>query len=155
MTRNKSGLSLPQQVHALIAARRFAHAGEIGAARVQAGINPDAAALLCGVSERTFRRWESGEAKAPVMAARLLQARAGDLGVIHEAWRGWRIAADGLLRDAAAPLPLDPGYLRAAWWTAQAADALRCRVKELEQEVERLKSRAAMFAPANEAVYCK
>ena len=54
-------------------------------------------AAFLGVSSATVRGWENGRTRASLSAIRLLRLyRLGDLGALHDSWRGWQIA-DGKL----------------------------------------------------------
>ena len=54
-------------------------------------------AAFLGVSSATMRGWENGRTRASLSAIRLLRLyRLGDLGALHDSWRGWQIA-DGKL----------------------------------------------------------
>jgi hypothetical protein len=52
------------------------------------GIPTEMIATLCGVHDRTARRWKSGKTQMPETARMIL---AGDLGAFDPAWRGWVI----------------------------------------------------------------
>ncbi|MBK9130756.1 MAG: helix-turn-helix domain-containing protein [Gammaproteobacteria bacterium] len=67
----------------------------IRAARLRAHLTLIEATDLCGVTLRTFQRWERGYREPPPAAIRLLEHRA-DLGEINDVWRGWRIFNDCL-----------------------------------------------------------
>lgn len=60
-----------------------------------------------GVSERTVRRWLTGQTRPYAYLARLIVLEDaysfGELAALDTsgAWRGWRVAADGLLYDPA------------------------------------------------------
>lgn len=83
------------------------------------GITDTQAAALCGVSIKTYRRWESGECKAPDMAIRLFRILSGDLGQIDISWSGWTIGHDGLIYSDQVTRGFSPGDLHAAHWHRQ------------------------------------
>ena len=54
------------------------------------GSDKEAAAVTCGVSMRTYLRWEAGHAKCPASAYRLLCILGNrDLGELSPAWKGF------------------------------------------------------------------
>lgn len=66
--------------------------------RLQAALTTQEAADLCGVSLKSYLNWERGIHKPPAAAFTLISIYA-DLGVLHEAWRNWRIHGDSLHTD--------------------------------------------------------
>lgn len=61
-----------------------------------ANLTAEALASITGAGLRTARRWRSN-GRAPAWALRLLVILVrGDLGSIHPAWDGWRLAQDVL-----------------------------------------------------------
>lgn len=76
--------------HRIITADQFREAREF------TGFDREDAANLLGVSLRTIGHWETGKAVPPYAAFKLLRMYLkGDL--VHPAWQGFRIAADGSL----------------------------------------------------------
>ena len=55
------------------------------------------AARWLGVHRRTLDRQEGGFSRVQGPVIRAFQLKAGDLGLIHADWDGWRLAADGKL----------------------------------------------------------
>lgn len=69
------------------------------------------AAALCGVSPRTWRRYENGQTPIPVGLARLLSiCAAGTLPGAGRGWDGWRIFRGELLSPER--VAFTPGEIR-------------------------------------------
>lgn len=92
-----------------------------------ARLSRDQAARWLGVSERTVRRWETGESTTPRAAWLALRLLAGDLGAMDAAWSGWYLRQGGLW---------PPGIRRSAPITAGDVAALPYLL-QLQSEVLR------------------
>lgn len=93
--------------------------------RRQAQLSRTAACELCGVSMRTWERWESGRVRTPKAVVQLLTLLGGDLSLLG--WSGWRIA-NGELYGPEMPAyrrGLRPGEVRAGWWLTWMASSRR------------------------------
>ncbi len=63
--------------------------------RFTCNLTVPAAAKLLRVSERTIHNWESGAARVPYAAYRLLRiVRSGEF--VHPSWKGWAVRGDTL-----------------------------------------------------------
>ena len=90
--------------------------------RRDAELSRPAAAALCGVSLRTWQRWESGTTDCPLAVVRLLQMLGGDLCPIG--WDGW-VFRRGQLWSPEMPAHragLKPAQVRAGHWLLLQAD---------------------------------
>lgn len=124
--------------------------GNITSARQAARLSREAAALACGVSLCTFRRWE--RTTAPSWAVRHLAVLSGDLGLIDPDFTGWRLH-NGQLFDPSGS-PYSPGYILSFHFRQQQARAQRVRIHELEQEIDQYRELSAGFGkPANDERY--
>lgn len=75
-----------------------------------------------GVSARTVKRWKAGTSAPPPAAVRLVElVTAGELGAVHAAWRGWRLARDGLLYGPHSRRGVAPQDIAALHWLRQVA----------------------------------
>ena len=83
------------------------------------GITVEKAAKICGVDLKTYRRWERGETKPPIMAIRLFKIMAGDIGQIDSTVHGWAIGHYGLIYSDQVTRGFSPGDLHAAHWHRQ------------------------------------
>lgn len=64
--------------------------------RRTAGLTQKETAAYLGVTVRTIRNWETGVARIPYPAFKLIRMRAG--GIVHApGWDGWRFGAGGAL----------------------------------------------------------
>lgn len=82
------------------------------ARRVVAGISQAQAAALCGVNVRQVKRWESGQARTPLAALRLVRLVGGGcLEEIAPAWCGWRLVRGCLCSPE--NVVFQPGEVRA------------------------------------------
>jgi len=123
---------------------------DLAALRLCAGFTAAQAAQLCGVSLRTWRRYEHDA--APAWALVMFQALRGDLGAISTAWDGWTLQRrTGNLFDANGD-EYEPGYLRSFWFRNQQAQAYRAEIRALRRKIEKLKD-AAPTGAANDAVF--
>jgi len=57
--------------------------------QLRAGLTDSEAAKLCGVTEKTWRRWREGPARVPCSVRRLLTHYAGDVPSTDRSWRGF------------------------------------------------------------------
>jgi len=136
--------------------RRACHAGELHDARTQARLNIEDAAALCGVTLATYRRWESGQSPAPILAARLFRLMGGHLGDLHPAWDGWWLRSDGRLYDPALHHRHHhtPDGLRAQWWRLERLRTLEMELREARAELADMKkAQPSPAAPANDPVF--
>lgn len=62
-----------------------------------AGFNADWLAKVCGVDTSTARRWKRAGHIPPRYARLVALADGADLGVLSDAWRGWRLYRDELV----------------------------------------------------------
>ena len=125
-------------------------------ARIQARLNIDDAAELCGVTLATYRRWESGQTPAPIMAARLFRSLGGHLGELHPDWDGWWLRPDGCLYDPALNHRHHhtPNGLRAQWWRLERLHTLEIDLREARAELANMKkAQPSPAAPANDPVF--
>lgn len=120
--------------------------------RTVAGYTARAAADLCGVSLRTWRRYEHDT--APAWALVMFRALAGDLGALSPAWAGWTLSRrDGRLYDATGE-PYAVGYIRSFWFRNQQAQAQRAEIARLKQRIAQLeKENATPTGAANDCIY--
>lgn len=110
------------------------------------GWTPAEAAQECGVSLRTWRRWERCAPRMPHTALRLLRALSGlDLGEMHAAWQGWTITRRGELCTPENDI-FGPGDVRALQYLYPLRDELQRVTKKLradnegqQNEIEQLK----------------
>lgn len=123
---------------------------DLAALRLMAGHTAQTAADFCGVSLKTWRRYEQNP---PRWALALFAALAGDLGAIAPAWEGWRLCGrSGELYDANGDR-YAPGYLRSFWYRNQQSQADRATIRALRRKIEALKQETAPKGAANDADY--
>lgn len=82
--------------------------------RVAAGLTLAAAALACGVTVRTFTRWERG--RAPILAHQVLGWHAHGVPIVASGFAGFRFGPDGRLYTPEGA-PISAGELRALPYT--------------------------------------
>jgi hypothetical protein len=82
-------------------------------------------ARICGISERTARRWKNGTVCPPETALMILR---GDLGVFDPEWRGW------LLRSGCLVSP--------EGWELRMPDVLASRLHEAQLAAYRAENRS-------------
>ena len=64
--------------------------------RLTARLTRTETAAFLGVTVRTIRNWENGDARIPYPAFKLIRMRAG--GIVHvPGWNGWRFSTEGVL----------------------------------------------------------
>jgi len=81
-----------------LAHRKANRAGEpLHRLRLLAGLNPDEAAELCGVSKYNWRRWERGNSNAPLSVIRLLECYAGHVPGGSGRWEGFEFRGDEMM----------------------------------------------------------
>lgn len=85
-----------------------------------------AAAKLLRVTERTVQNWESGRARVPYAAFKLMRILRGH-ELPHPAWRGFRVVGDTLWTPEGRSFRPD----HMAWWslTCRMADEFRALVR--------------------------
>ncbi len=106
-----------------------------------AGLSLSEAAQACGVSERTFRRWEADN-RAPLAVLKLLRLLSGRLDALDPAFNRFWIRQGRLFNDQF-PDGLAAGDLLAANYTRQERDILRSEIGKLRAQIP-----AALTSPA-------
>ena len=106
-----------------------------------AGLSLAEAAQACGVSERTFRRWEADN-RAPLAVLKLLRLLSGRLDALDPAFNRFWIRNGRLFNDQF-PDGLAAGDLLAANYTRQERDILRTEIGKLRAQIP-----AALTSPA-------
>jgi hypothetical protein len=98
------------------------------------GLPAERLATIAGVHVSTARRWKR-RGRVPRGVARLVEITIdGDLGAIHETWRGWRLTEGALWSPEGTVY--SPGEVRAIPLQRQRAGALEHQVRELMATVE-------------------
>ncbi|MDA3875966.1 MAG: helix-turn-helix transcriptional regulator, partial [Halothiobacillus sp.] len=100
---------------------------------VDAGLSLSEAANACGVSERTFRRWEADN-RAPLAVLKLLRLLSGQLNLLDPAFNRFWIRQGRLFNDQF-PEGLAAGDLLAANYTRQERDILRSEIGRLRAQI--------------------
>lgn len=100
---------------------------------MEARLTPDAFQSLVGISRRTFYRWQDNPPAWTRVLCRLL---GGKLDTVHPEWERWSISCRGELCSPENET-FTPGELRSWHWRYQQIRALKCRVKELEEQLEK------------------
>ncbi|OYY40777.1 MAG: hypothetical protein B7Y58_03730, partial [Halothiobacillus sp. 35-54-62] len=93
-----------------------------------------AASAACGVSERTFRRWEADN-RAPLAVLKLLRLLAGRLDSIDSKFSAFWISQGRIFNDQF-PKGILAGDLRAANYVQQERDILRTEIGQLRAQLE-------------------
>lgn len=96
---------------------------------------------LCGVTERTARRWKDGTRCPPESALRILRR---DLGLFSEKWRGWTVNDGDLVspegwtisRNDALAVPLMHGQISALRSELATLEAEQFEEQPLPDEVQ-------------------
>ena len=78
------------------ASRRWIEPQDFADLRKQAGLTRREAAAVLDVTVRTIQNWETGGARIPWMAHRMLRIQRG-LGLPGVSWEGWTIHGDRLI----------------------------------------------------------
>ncbi|HQS02047.1 MAG TPA: hypothetical protein PK693_02560 [Halothiobacillus sp.] len=99
-----------------------------------AGLSLAAASAACGVSERTFRRWEADN-RAPLAVLKLLRLLAGRLDSIDSKFSAFWISQGRIFNDQF-PKGILAGDLRAANYVQQERDILRTEIGQLRAQLE-------------------
>ncbi len=97
--------------------------------RFTCNLTVPAAAQLLRVSERTIHNWESGAARVPYAAYRLLRiVRGGEF--VHPSWKGWAVRGDTLWS------PEGHGFRAAdsSWWSLLIRQAREFRNLLIERQ---------------------
>jgi DNA-binding XRE family transcriptional regulator len=99
------------------------------------------AAAWLGVHERTLRRIETGETRRAGPVLRALTLKAGELGALHTAWGGWRLAPDGRLYPPGYRYGFVPGDILAEYFRIQLTAELQRQVRKLRAQNRKLARR--------------
>lgn len=110
-----------------------------------AGLSLSEAAQACGVSERTFRRWEADN-RAPLAVLKLLRLLSGRLDALDPAFNRFWIRQGRLFNDQF-PDGLAAGDLLAAHYTRQERDILRSEIGKLRAQLSAAQIPAVSVRP--------
>jgi transcriptional regulator with XRE-family HTH domain len=124
----------------------FNGSGTVYALRfVDAGLSLSDAAEACGVSERTFRRWEADN-RAPLAVLKLLRLLSGRLDVLDPAFNGFWIRQGRLFNDQI-PNGLTAGDLRATNYVREERDILRTEIGKLRAQLSAVAHTTTLSKP--------
>lgn len=98
-----------------------------------------------GVTQRTVRRWKSGDAPIPLSVAKLARLRystgerTGDASaLLGQDWTGFRFGSDGKFYLDGWRGGFGPGQIRAMFFTTQLVHAHEATIRQLEKRIEGL-----------------
>ena len=112
--------------------------------RQDAGLSVVAAAAMLGRTTKQIRRWEMGSSPVPPWAMALLQAKAGDLAVVHAAWKGWVINPHGELIGPTGEAYSVQWFYEWHWYHQQLAGErayLRSTIKKQARIIDELRAK--------------
>lgn len=95
-----------------------------------------------GVTQRTVRRWKSGEAPIPLSVAKLARLRysTGELtgdasALLGDDWKNFRFGSDGKFYLDGWRGGFTPGQIRAMFFTTQLVLAHEATIRQLEKRI--------------------